>query len=878
MRAAISWTGDLGTEAAFSRLSGFNIRDLFPWASDTVEEPECDAEAGGGHGGFDFQAEGRDLVPGACGAVHGDDPMHVSTHGSLFVAGLLHIIHNATEGLSEALVGWKSFVESLRHLTTFLRRPWLRQRLRATCFRTPPASAFLWQFQDFSASIHDGRWGSVVRAVAAVLSLEMPLKLAWDKRRFCFGHQSAAGESVVIDEVDRVITSEYFWTYAKVLDTLAEVIGELMTWSEGCPCHTDDPSLAGPSRHMRIRLFQERSGSATLCPLRGRRAPELAAGQVDRWVSRLLQIAAARVAACVGLNTLPGHERSTVLDDFEQARSHLSFVLQIKLSNWQHIPHLLCGLGHHRHEVAARVAREVLAHHAGGGHEEHPNEQVRALWTGEGLEQLRAFATGGVPLAELPLVHRVAAELRFIPIVERHVEGLHSTMKRTLLGRPRAGVVHTAFMSALPHLRQQLLVDPCAFIEQLSGCCARVRNCVSGVEEMGMARHPSVVYLGGTKRGLRRALMREARTVLVEVIYHVDEDTLFLDHPRVDAWGPEPDEPGDDDDQGPPGPGPPGLPQLVGAEAEPEQRPLVPHPERPVLPDCRTDVQRLWCKEALVFVAELHRGRSATVVYSLGPRLTRPADELAIPLSTLLRPDPQPRQASDIAFAFEQEQRPKQLLADDGSFEVPPEGEEAEHERSAVISTMTFFSLVKSKVGREKVAPLAPNLRAHSGTSSAVRPLRLLSVDLEARVVYVSLEGKGQAAREPLILSLGALSVCDLATLRCWDASICVDSLSASVLSRAPADIADAVPGVVQSMLAAKAVPGATGADYIYIRNAEGDSTSGSVLAALARLGIVTRVRESPGSSAWRLTERGVEPQTGSCTARWRGPCRHDCV
>jgi hypothetical protein len=131
LRSIRSWTGDMGTESGFARLRTFSILDLFPWACDQTlsgeqEGPMDDLEKAT----FDFQAE--DFLPEVAAdqgphmqdtAQPARDPLQASLFGSLFVPGLLHIIHNATDGLADALIGWNDFVASLRHVCLLLKRP-----------------------------------------------------------------------------------------------------------------------------------------------------------------------------------------------------------------------------------------------------------------------------------------------------------------------------------------------------------------------------------------------------------------------------------------------------------------------------------------------------------------------------------------------------------------------------------------------------------------------------------------------------------------------------------------------------------------------------------------------------------------------------------
>jgi hypothetical protein len=247
-----------------ARLRPFSIQELFPWATDHehCEAPSVDEELGG-EAPFDFTAEDRILAPAA--------PLLVDVTGSLYFPGLLHIVHNATEGLTDALSGWDDFVGGLRELAAFLARPYARQRLRETCFSNPPADAHRHLFMDYGSVVFEGRWGTVVQAIASILPLEEALRLGWSKERFMFGQSCApaAESNDYVHKVDLVIGSSFGWTYCKTIDAIAEILAEICQWAEGCACHFGEPTLSGPSRHIRARLFRQRVHLGILVPLAG---------------------------------------------------------------------------------------------------------------------------------------------------------------------------------------------------------------------------------------------------------------------------------------------------------------------------------------------------------------------------------------------------------------------------------------------------------------------------------------------------------------------------------------------------------------------------------------------------------------------------------
>jgi len=146
--------------------------------------------------------------------------------------------------------------------------------------------------------------------------------------------------------------------------------------------------------------------------------------------------------------------------------------------------------------VAAKAASEA-AQPSGALLEEQPTWAQRVLQPASaGHLELQRCAEGGFPLVELPVLLQIAAELRFVPTVERHVEALPSILHRNLAGRPSAGPVHVAFTSVLPRLRQAVRANPAGFVEQFAPACAKVSNVLKGLVVVGLSQHPGVQALG----------------------------------------------------------------------------------------------------------------------------------------------------------------------------------------------------------------------------------------------------------------------------------------------------------------------------------------------------------------------------------------------
>ena len=85
-----------------------------------------------------------------------------------------------------------------------------------------------------------------------MLPVEGLLRSVWDVEAFRdrSGDKEQGGKSMDLATVDLGIQSEFFWAYAHMIDAIGELLSEVTTWGEGCPCHKrpqDSEELRGTS-------------------------------------------------------------------------------------------------------------------------------------------------------------------------------------------------------------------------------------------------------------------------------------------------------------------------------------------------------------------------------------------------------------------------------------------------------------------------------------------------------------------------------------------------------------------------------------------------------------------------------------------------------
>eukprot|EP00969_Alexandrium_andersonii_P371459 15479556-Alexandrium_andersonii.AAC.1 len=239
--------------------------------------------------------------------------------------------------------------------------------------------------------------------------------------------------------------SALFWEFSRMVLYLQAMTDHLLSWAEGCVCHshiTGDTSevvvgrrsVHKMSKDTRERLFQRCAGGKefvgmhSVCPCRGCRAPELAAGALQALFDRICTCLTADM-----LQSLRGRldmsDMNKLTADFEAGKAHMQTVLRIKTQCWSLLPWKLAALGHHDAHTARTVVAEARrmfdssdappdAHHRVTRQSLGKDTAVRA--------ELDLWLDSGKTLSEFPRLLAFAVQLKFMPIVERGAESGHA--------------------------------------------------------------------------------------------------------------------------------------------------------------------------------------------------------------------------------------------------------------------------------------------------------------------------------------------------------------------------------------------------------------------------------------------------------------------
>ena len=444
--------------------------------------------------------------------------------------GVHHVLDNAVNGMSGSMDHYDELITQAAKLCKFLRNAETRDILVERCFGNPVGLQFRQSIREFKGNIYPGRWGTIAFSVPHLRNLERPLRWGWDKQRYLQdANARRASVTAIVEEVDKAITSSFFWAWLRVLEMLVRAIRRTTAWSEGCPCHwpllqqARLQDLAIPA-HVRKRWAK--------CPFRGLRAPELCNGEFLQVASNICESCAVDL-----LQGLPAdisrEDRTALLQEFDAGRAHLCFYLALKLTALEEWPWKLCVLAHPYVDLAHVVLREALA-------STHSDTRLSALqgplrplcvrWlAGESL-----LGDGMQPLLKL------IASLRFIPINERPAEALHRQTKLHGRSRPCHSVGLMSLKQRMPEIKALLELMPHA-VHDLAALCHHVRNNWLSVCAVGLQTHP-------TLNGLRAARNSHRNPLMAQVIYHADAHTLYsIPVPEVPM---RPDAPGPGRDAG----------------------------------------------------------------------------------------------------------------------------------------------------------------------------------------------------------------------------------------------------------------------------------------------------------------------------------------
>ena len=118
-----------------------------------------------------------------------------------------------------------------------------------------------------------------------------------------------------------------FCSYVFMVDGVQNILLNLERWLENCACH-EHLFTTVSSKRQRKKRGQLFGGAVRFvdCPMRGKRAPELAAGKLEDTIAELSTAALNLFSDQMDFRITPA-DRAVLMQDFDFAKQHLHVVL-----------------------------------------------------------------------------------------------------------------------------------------------------------------------------------------------------------------------------------------------------------------------------------------------------------------------------------------------------------------------------------------------------------------------------------------------------------------------------------------------------------------------------------------------------------------------
>ena len=212
---------------------------------------------------------------------------------------------------------------------------------------------------------YEGRWHVIAECVKKLLPALPILRVAWDERVFKGrsavlasnnGQEGQHGGTLDPATVTGALRSSTFVAQCHAVAALDLSMEQFAQWSAGCGCHGDHAVAFIEASKKEQEHGQQRRQRPFLqlllaahfgpehrgCPMSGRRAPELACGQVQKVISGVFTQGLHHILA--QMDCRKTEDLAALVDTFQMAKSEIIGVLALKLDFWQRWPWALAGL------------------------------------------------------------------------------------------------------------------------------------------------------------------------------------------------------------------------------------------------------------------------------------------------------------------------------------------------------------------------------------------------------------------------------------------------------------------------------------------------------------------------------------------------------
>ncbi|CAE7589529.1 unnamed protein product [Symbiodinium sp. CCMP2592] len=512
LQSFCSITTDLGTEAGLSHLR-VTLQGLFPAWRD-LDPMELDGEDLGDGPDADPYPPRPDVLLD-----------RYFLENALPVMGLQHVVFNLLKEVHTTLPFWKPVFQDLKNVEALLNWKFRRNRFIATCLRGTPFASHEWRFENFTQGLYEARWHEVAKFVNKLLPLLGTLRACWDADKFESAdfaedngagalHEATGGSAGGFNPaaLTTALRSPEFAVRVVLIARLEALPEDLAAWAERCPCHGK-----GSSQYHRAKLLRCHFG-VPLCPMAGKRAPELAAGRMREVFDELAAQTLTELLADAPL-PLSAESQGSIMQDFQTACQHVRLLLTTKLDHWSRLPWVLCGLAHSDEGVARDLAGEIRTRLQNAPEADLHHRLTRRFLQGALRDELCRFADGAAFADLSPEFRAAVAPLRFIPITE--------TMHRR---DTHAGPVVVSMHNRMVVLEKRIVAETSpgsSFFDSIAKQLTSARHLTAAPSRLGVQRHPLLVACED-KRG-KAAVSAYLQKPLTAVIYRTDITSQYID-------------------------------------------------------------------------------------------------------------------------------------------------------------------------------------------------------------------------------------------------------------------------------------------------------------------------------------------------------------
>ena len=537
----------------------FSLPKVRPFCCNVIS---VTSDFGTEHGAGDFETQDPlDCLPGWVKSgnmqvdVESDDEPDLDDTSSyvfpyaLRIAGTLHIFANAANQVDQHLLFFAAHYKWLKTIEPLLVNPQLLRRYMWTCLRE---SEYKHEQPRFSKrkfpNMYEKRWNEVLTFAQRLEKVLAVLILTYCDRKFTETiaqpneddwRPHATNSEFKPAELAAVLRNKFHPAYNRFMCLVNSTLESGSAYVEKCPCHefVQTEYMTYVPADVARAEFGSACGQAA-CVCRGCRSPNLANEDhmaVFRaiWQTMLETL----ISAC--RSKVSAEDWAVILQEFDRARTHIMYIVLLKLSHCTRLPWFLCILAHSNVEIARAGAGTILELFAKSPFK---HTQHRLVWTlcrpGSLLRAQLIQFRDGVPLQNLPELFREVLKLKFIPCIERTVEAGHGIAFRAGTHK-RNSPLTTVMALKYPEVERDILPNIESW-NRFCECAAKAQKLPDLANLLGLTMHPWIREFS-RERERSRALQQHAAyhnlvPILSSIITRCDDISQFKSHAHARAY------------------------------------------------------------------------------------------------------------------------------------------------------------------------------------------------------------------------------------------------------------------------------------------------------------------------------------------------------